>query len=57
MIVPDHVQIALEAAGTKAAEFGTELARRLMDEARGRAQGIYVVAPFRRPEAALDLFL
>jgi homocysteine S-methyltransferase len=57
MIVPDHVQDALEAAGTKAADVGTELARRLMEESRERAQGVYVVAPFRRPEAALDLFV
>jgi homocysteine S-methyltransferase len=57
MIVPDHVQHALEAAGTRAGEVGTEIARRLMEEARDRAQGIYVVAPFRRPEAALDLFI
>jgi hypothetical protein len=28
-----------------------------MEESRERAQGVYVVAPFRRPEAALDLFV
>jgi 5,10-methylenetetrahydrofolate reductase len=56
MVVPDHVQSALEAAGTKAADVGMALARRLMEEAREKAQGIYVVAPFRRPEAALELF-
>jgi homocysteine S-methyltransferase len=56
IVVPEHVQDLLADAGTGAAEAGFELAKRLIAEAQTRAQGVYVVAPFRRPEAALDLF-
>jgi methionine synthase I (cobalamin-dependent)/5,10-methylenetetrahydrofolate reductase len=56
MIVPEHVQDALRDAGSNAAQYGRELARRLIDESRERAQGAYVVAPFRSPERALALF-
>src|SRR6266536_476306 len=50
MIVPEHVQDALRDAGTDAAKVGAEVARALAEKARERAQGIYVVAPFRSPE-------
>jgi len=56
MIVPEHVQDALSDAGTNAAQVGTDLARRLIDESQARAQGVYIVAPFRTPERALALF-
>ena len=56
IVVPEHVQDLLADAGAGAAQAGFELARRLIAESRGRAQGVYVVAPFRRPESALDLF-
>jgi homocysteine S-methyltransferase len=56
MIVPEHVQDALRDAGSNAAQYGRELARRLIEESRERAQGAYVVAPFRSPERALALF-
>jgi hypothetical protein len=32
-----------------------EIGRELLDASRGRAQGAYVVAPFRRPLGILDL--
>jgi methionine synthase / methylenetetrahydrofolate reductase(NADPH) len=56
MIVPEHVQDALRDAGSNAAQYGRELARRLIEESRERAQGAYIVAPFRSPERALALF-
>jgi methionine synthase I (cobalamin-dependent)/5,10-methylenetetrahydrofolate reductase len=56
MIVPDHVQDMLRDAGTNAAAVGREHTKRLMAEAEDKAQGIYVVAPFRAPERALLLF-
>jgi homocysteine S-methyltransferase len=55
IIVPDRVQEALRDAGPNAAEVGFALARELIAEAREKAAGVYVVAPFRRPVAALDL--
>jgi len=56
MIVPEHVQDALRDAGTDAAKVGAELARRLIAESQERAEGVYIVAPFRTPERALALF-
>jgi len=47
----------LRDAGSDAANVGKEVARALAEKARERAQGIYVVAPFRSPERALDLFV
>jgi hypothetical protein len=32
-----------------------EIGRKLLESSRGRAQGAYVVAPFRRPLGILDL--
>jgi hypothetical protein len=54
--VPDHVQEALRDAGADAPQVGREVARGLMEAARDRAQGVYLVAPFRSPERALELF-
>jgi methionine synthase / methylenetetrahydrofolate reductase(NADPH) len=56
MFVPEHVQDLLADAGTNAAAAGREHTKRLMEEAREKAAGIYVVAPFRTPERALLLF-
>jgi len=55
VIVPDRVQDALEEAGPRAADVGLALARDLYAAAREKAAGVYVVAPFRRPLAALDV--
>jgi methionine synthase / methylenetetrahydrofolate reductase(NADPH) len=55
IVVPEPVQERLRAAGTDAAETGRELARELIAEAREKAAGVYVVAPFRRPLAILDV--
>src|SRR5215217_2089593 len=56
IVVPDHVQAALRDAGTDAARVGAEVARNLIEAAQSRARGVYVVAPFRSPERALELF-
>ncbi|MGI8974460.1 MAG: bifunctional homocysteine S-methyltransferase/methylenetetrahydrofolate reductase [Gaiella sp.] len=53
--VPEHVLDALREAGPSAADVGLELARRLVTGARELASGIYVIPPFKHPEAALDL--
>jgi homocysteine S-methyltransferase len=53
--VPESVLVALRDAGAGAAEIGLELARELVDGVRELAAGIYVIPPFKQPEAALDL--
>jgi hypothetical protein len=55
IVVPDHVQERLRAAGTDAADAGRELARELMAESREKAAGVYLVAPFRQPLGILDV--
>ena len=55
IVVPEPVQERLRTAGPKAAEVGLELARDLYAEAREKAAGAYVVAPFKQPLAALEL--
>jgi methionine synthase I (cobalamin-dependent)/5,10-methylenetetrahydrofolate reductase len=53
--VPEQLQEALERAGPDAAALGFERARELIEEARGRAAGVCVVAPFRQPIRVLEL--
>jgi homocysteine S-methyltransferase len=55
IVVPEKLQDALLDAGPGAAAVGTEHARRLYAEAQEKAAGVYVVAPFRKPLAALDV--
>jgi len=55
IIVPDELQQALLEAGADAAAVGTEHTRRLYEELREKVAGVYVVAPFRKPLAALDV--
>jgi homocysteine S-methyltransferase len=55
IVVPQELQDALEAAGASAAEVGLTHARELLREAAGRCDGVYVVAPFRRPTSVLEL--
>ena len=54
--VPGTVLDALRDAGADAPAVGLELARALVEGARPRAAGIYVIPPFKQPLAALDLF-
>jgi methionine synthase / methylenetetrahydrofolate reductase(NADPH) len=56
IVVPDHVQERLAEAGPSAAETGLAIARELLEESRELAAGVYVIPPFRQPQAALDLF-
>jgi 5,10-methylenetetrahydrofolate reductase len=53
--IPEEIQQQLADAGADAKQVGFDLARRLLDEARERAAGIYVIPPFKEPAAALDL--
>jgi homocysteine S-methyltransferase len=55
IVVPDELQEALQEAGSAAAEIGMAHARELIAAARDRFEGVYVVAPYRRPLAVLDL--
>ena len=50
-----QLQDALEAAGPSAAEVGMTHARELVAAARERADGVYIVAPFRRPLSVVEL--
>jgi homocysteine S-methyltransferase len=56
IVVPDHVQARLRDAGSDAGEVGLAIAKELLAESRERAEGVYVIPPFRQPRAALDLF-
>ena len=55
-MVPERVLRMLEKAGARAREEGFALAREILAEARRRAQGAYVIAPFKSPATALELF-
>lgn len=53
--IPEAVQERLAAAGSNARALGFELAGELVEGARSRAAGIYVIPPFKEPDAALEL--
>lgn len=53
--VPDAVLDRLRDAGPDAPSVGLDLARALVEQARPHVAGIYVIPPFKQPEAALDL--
>lgn len=55
IVVPDDVLSRLERAGPKARREGFALAREILQESRNRAEGVYIIAPFKRPTAALEL--
>jgi homocysteine S-methyltransferase len=55
IVVPEAVQRRLEQAGPNAGAEGLALARELYAESREKAAGVYVIPPFKQPEAALDL--
>jgi methionine synthase I (cobalamin-dependent)/5,10-methylenetetrahydrofolate reductase len=56
IVVPENEQRRLERAGPNAGAEGLALARELYAQAREKAAGVYVIPPFKQPEAALDLF-
>jgi methionine synthase / methylenetetrahydrofolate reductase(NADPH) len=55
IVVPDEIQERYREAGAAAADVGLELARELVARSRELAAGVYVVPPFGRPEAALEV--
>jgi homocysteine S-methyltransferase len=55
IIVPESLQDALRDAGPGGPQVGMEMARELVEGARSRAAGVYLVAPFRRPLGVLEL--
>jgi methionine synthase / methylenetetrahydrofolate reductase(NADPH) len=55
IIVPESLQEALRDAGPDGPQVGMEMARELVEGARSRAAGVYLVAPFRRPLGVLEL--
>jgi homocysteine S-methyltransferase len=55
IVVPDELQRALDKAGPDAAKLGMAHAKELLAGARERCNGVYVVAPFRKPTSVLEL--
>jgi methionine synthase I (cobalamin-dependent)/5,10-methylenetetrahydrofolate reductase len=55
IIVPEDVQRRLEKAGPNQAAEGLALARDLYAQAREKVAGVYIIPPFKQPEAALEL--
>jgi homocysteine S-methyltransferase len=55
IVVPQTLQDALEAAGPNAAAVGMAHAKALLAEARERCDGVYIVAPYRKPTSVLEL--
>jgi len=55
IVVPEPLQEAMRDAGPRGSELGLAHARELYAEAREKAAGVYLVSPFRRPLAALDV--
>jgi homocysteine S-methyltransferase len=49
IVVPEHVQERYRAAGSASRDVGLALGQELIEGARELANGVYVVAPFRRP--------
>ena len=56
IVVPEEVQERLRTAGADSPRVGLALTRDLLAQARDLADGVYVVAPFRRPLGVLELF-
>ena len=54
--VPGRVLEALRDAGSDAPAIGLAFARELVEAVRTTTAGIYVIPPFKQPEAALELF-
>ncbi|MFL5933383.1 MAG: bifunctional homocysteine S-methyltransferase/methylenetetrahydrofolate reductase [Gaiellaceae bacterium] len=55
IVVPEEIQRRLEKAGANAGAEGLALARELYAQAREKVAGVYVIPPFKQPEAALEL--
>jgi methionine synthase / methylenetetrahydrofolate reductase(NADPH) len=57
IIVPKPIQERLADAGPDAKPVGLEIARALVEDARSRAAGVYIIPPFKEPDAALELLV
>jgi len=55
VVVPDEVRERLRRAGDNALAEGVAIARELVEAARGRVQGVYVVPSFNRFDVVADL--
>jgi methionine synthase I (cobalamin-dependent)/5,10-methylenetetrahydrofolate reductase len=55
IVVPEDVQRRLEKAGANASAEGLALAKELYAQAREKVAGVYIIPPFKQPEAALDV--
>jgi homocysteine S-methyltransferase len=55
IVVPEKVLSRLEAAGKEARKVGFDLARTMLETARKEVPGVYVIAPFKDPAAALEV--
>jgi homocysteine S-methyltransferase len=55
IIVPDELLTALETAGADAAKVGYERAVQMLRQAPDHAAGVYLIAPFKQPQAILPL--
>jgi homocysteine S-methyltransferase len=55
IVVPESLLAELEAAGADAARVGAERAVQLLREAPQRAAGVYLIAPFKQPQAIVPL--
>lgn len=55
IVVPESLIAALEEAGPEAARLGREHALAMLSEAPARCSGVYVIAPFKRPEEVVPL--
>ena len=55
IVVPRELRQRLESAGSHAAEIGRQHAIEMLAGAPARAQGAYFIAPFKNPEAVLNL--
>jgi methionine synthase / methylenetetrahydrofolate reductase(NADPH) len=55
IVVPEGVQHRLEKAGANAGAEGLALAKELYAQARDKVAGVYIIPPFKQPEAALEL--
>jgi homocysteine S-methyltransferase len=55
IVVPEQLQRALDEAGPNAPDVGFAWARELIEGVRGRAAGVYVMAPYRQPLRVLEL--
>src|SRR6478735_8251223 len=51
IVVPEEIQRRLDKAGANAGAEGLALARELYAEAREKVAGVYVIPPFKQPEA------